>query len=502
MATYTVGTGGDYPDLGTAWDTIDGTTLSEDLTFDIISSQTVSSWPASPAVICDGHTLTVTCSTAAGYHNGNPNTGYLITASVPINISISDKTEGTLVVEKLNIYNTQTSFLSVPYALSVYTTAWPAQPYQNGTNTIVRNIIVGNIGGYTYGVNIDAMYISTVAVYDLKIYNCERGLHCSAGVIPRQDRGIVENVTVYNCCGNLAANHAVNITDTVWYSVKNIVAVTDYAHSFSTEYASMAGVTFINCADSDGSLATVTATNPITVTSAAEFKSVTSTDATFLFLKDNAVGQLANGGVAPSVATTDIAGLAIPYSSNYPIGCHVSYVAPAATFPEMIIDSGAVYKNYGLDDEQLIGATRGGNRFGVDQIIEDMGYDGRGKHVKGGRRIVSVQPYIEANVIEVSPELIADALPASTRKHYSTYNEIKRALQIALADYCDNVAIVGEVLGKNAPIVCIIKNALCVSNFDMQNADGDEAVLTLKFAGHFDEDDLDTDPWEIRYPNA
>jgi hypothetical protein len=196
--------------------------------------------------------------------------------------------------------------------------------------------------------------------------------------------------------------------------------------------------------------------------------------------------------------TEDIAGN--PRPNNLGLVSVGAYEPLTSEFPNMIIDSGAVYKNYGLDDEILIGATRGGNKFGIDTKIEDLGYDGRGNNVQGAKRITSVQPYIEANVIEVSGDLIQMALPASAVSAGATHDTVIRTLQLALSDYCDNITIVGEVWGKNYPVVCIVKNALCISDFELSNADKSEAVIALRFIGHFDPDDLDAEPWEIRYP--
>ena len=74
--------------------------------------------------------------------------------------------------------------------------------------------------------------------------------------------------------------------------------------------------------------------------------------------------------------------------------------------------------------------------------------------------------------------------------------------EIAKADYIDNVAIVGNVSNKTYPIVCIVKNALADAGFSLSTSPRDEAVPSIVFTGHFADNDLDTEPWEIRYPNS
>jgi len=74
--------------------------------------------------------------------------------------------------------------------------------------------------------------------------------------------------------------------------------------------------------------------------------------------------------------------------------------------------------------------------------------------------------------------------------------------QITDDAYIDNVALVGNVSGKDQPIICIVKNALADAGFSITTAPRDEAVPTLVWTGHYDPADPDTEPWEIRYPRS
>lgn len=74
--------------------------------------------------------------------------------------------------------------------------------------------------------------------------------------------------------------------------------------------------------------------------------------------------------------------------------------------------------------------------------------------------------------------------------------------EIADADYITNVAIVGNVSGKTHPVICIIDNVLADAGFSLALAPRDEAVPTIVFTGHYATGDLDTEPWEVRWPNS
>jgi len=93
-------------------------------------------------------------------------------------------------------------------------------------------------------------------------------------------------------------------------------------------------------------------------------------------------------------------------------------------------------------------------------------------------------------------------LASYTYKANSTNQTTITGGEIEISDYIDNVAIVGNVSNKNYPIVCMVKNALADTGFSLSTAPRDEAVPTIVFTGHFSGNDLDTEPWEIRYPNS
>jgi len=181
------------------------------------------------------------------------------------------------------------------------------------------------------------------------------------------------------------------------------------------------------------------------------------------------------------------------------------------TYKRLIIDSGAVYKDFTSQavPGTLLGATRGGSTFTIEQEIKDMAVDGAKGPVKGSRRITRVNVKLVCNFIEHSADLWEHALPgseyaadfATTIEPVDAYHvEFRRSLEIALADYIDNVVIIGQVTGTDQAVVCGIKNALADGNFEMAFVDNEETGLTVQFTGHFDPDALDEEPWILWYP--
>ena len=178
----------------------------------------------------------------------------------------------------------------------------------------------------------------------------------------------------------------------------------------------------------------------------------------------------------------------------------------ANTYKKFIIDSGAVYLNYGESGEALLGATRGGNTFVIETEYRDMPVDGAKGPTKGGRRIVSVNATLTVNMIELSASIMSRALPGSAVADFpttpgKTHDQITRALAIAAADYATNIALVGEVTGNTTQAaVFIVRNALSDGNFEISLADGEEPVIAITFKAHFDPSTMDTEPWAVRFP--
>ena len=101
------------------------------------------------------------------------------------------------------------------------------------------------------------------------------------------------------------------------------------------------------------------------------------------------------------------------------------------TTKRFVLDAGACYLNYDEDNEVLLGATRAGNVFLVEQDIREMPVDGARGPMKGARRIITIRPRITANLIEIDTDALLVILPGSAKTDYpsaeaKTHDSIKR----------------------------------------------------------------------------
>lgn len=177
------------------------------------------------------------------------------------------------------------------------------------------------------------------------------------------------------------------------------------------------------------------------------------------------------------------------------------------TYKRFIIDSGAVYTGFTDlgDPGTLLGATKGGNSFTIEQDVKTMEVDGARGPIKGGRRIVDVKAILTVNFIEHTLANLKRILVGSESALFDvSWDKITRALAIEDADYLSNVAIIGEVSGSSNGVGITLDDVLVDSNFELSFTDKEEGVIAASFVGHCDPADLeagtDTEPWSIIWP--
>jgi PKD repeat protein len=164
-----------------------------------------------------------------------------------------------------------------------------------------------------------------------------------------------------------------------------------------------------------------------------------------------------------------------------------------------VMDAGAVYLNYGEKNQMLLGATEGGNLFGIDQDFRHMTFDTmKNSELAGSHRLTNSIPKIIANFIEINYRLLNIAMPGSDITFNSGSVTIKRAIRKLLNnDYVKNIAIVAEHGGTGCYIVFRILNAVTVENIEIPFEDSNESVIEVTFTGCFSESNYDDEPWQI-----
>ncbi|MEG3265738.1 hypothetical protein [Streptococcus suis] len=180
-----------------------------------------------------------------------------------------------------------------------------------------------------------------------------------------------------------------------------------------------------------------------------------------------------------------------------------------------IVNAGAVYKNLTWNTEtqkwegELLGATSGGNKLTIEQNYRQIEVDGVFTAAVGQKVLESQGAKLEINAKELTAENIRMAIngvieQGDGQKAPATSKVITAKGELKKTDYITNLGLVGNLSGTNEPIIVILDNALCVSGLEFETKDNDEAVITMTFEAHANEEQIDdlTLPCRIIYPTV
>jgi len=187
---------------------------------------------------------------------------------------------------------------------------------------------------------------------------------------------------------------------------------------------------------------------------------------------------------------------------NLTVGSDNTIGYTPATAQHLLIDAGAIYTNYGLAGEKLLGATSGGNEFDVKVKTRDVKVDGLKGSVKGLTRIVSTDVTMKVNMLEVTAETLRIALMGVIDSTGTDYDVITGKTEILLTDYIDNIALVGRISGSAKPVVIMLKNALSSDGLKFSNKDSADNILPIAFTASIDPNTPTVSPYEIRFPKV
>ena len=162
-------------------------------------------------------------------------------------------------------------------------------------------------------------------------------------------------------------------------------------------------------------------------------------------------------------------------------------------------------KGTDINEDDIIGATRGGGSFTAVPTIHQAAVDGAPTYTKGLERVDDWVVTLNATMVEVSDEAISRALGVGVTKTETgtgttkdTTFTVKRTVNDA--DYKD-LYWVGD-LSNGQNVVIKIKNALNTSGFNLTFSDRGEGTYALALIGHFTTEDLDTAPFELTIERA
>lgn len=172
------------------------------------------------------------------------------------------------------------------------------------------------------------------------------------------------------------------------------------------------------------------------------------------------------------------------------------------TMEHLLLDAGAIYKNFGESDQARVGATSGGNEFDAKADIRQIQVDGvKAKNAKGLEVIDSVTTTLKCTFIEMTKEILKAALIADIDTETDpNYDIITGKIKISDSDYIKNLAWVGTISGSEKPVIIVVYNALCLDGLSLKPQDSKDNTVEVTFTAHADPKTPQALPYEILYP--
>lgn len=178
----------------------------------------------------------------------------------------------------------------------------------------------------------------------------------------------------------------------------------------------------------------------------------------------------------------------------------------------LAIGPGAIYKNFDLskfdvEDEstwgELLGATQGGNKVTIELEYHTSEIDGALGAIDGAEWLIGATAKVESTLLEVTPENIMLQLPGfGIQTHNADYDIISHNGEIAPTT-TQNLAIIGEIIGKRIPVIFVLNRARATTPFDLGLGTGKENVtLPITLEARYTEEEPTTVPFFILYPKG
>ena len=190
----------------------------------------------------------------------------------------------------------------------------------------------------------------------------------------------------------------------------------------------------------------------------------------------------------------------------------------AQTPDKLLLDAGAVFKNFTVGTDtyasakaagKCLGATQKGSEFSAVPQIRRMEIDGVHTRTKGDTLIDGWDVYLKTTLVEMTAQTLKLALGVGDSAASSTatgYDEITARDTITDNDYTTNITFIGNILGEDNPIIIQVFNAFHEGGLTITNEDKNNAAVECQFYGYLDPSVYDsvtnplTPPFKIYRP--
>lgn len=213
---------------------------------------------------------------------------------------------------------------------------------------------------------------------------------------------------------------------------------------------------------------------------------------------------VAEGSEAPAGALEVVADGTTETETTIQIGKlnpGVSFIGVAADYEPKVGDY--VVGAWTDGEENVLGATNGGNKLSIVPEITPIEVDGATVEIKGLNQKTGETGTLEVNLAQHTVDSIKRAIVGkAVESLIKGYTQIETKSLIELSDYLDNIAYVGTMT-DGTEIIAILENAICSSGFELDGKNKETSVVatTFKSTADFASGVFDKLPIYIFYPN-
>lgn len=154
-------------------------------------------------------------------------------------------------------------------------------------------------------------------------------------------------------------------------------------------------------------------------------------------------------------------------------------------------------------EENVLGATSGGNKLSIVPEITPIEVDGAVVEIKGLNQKTGETATLEVNLAQHTIESFKRSIVGKeVDSLIKNYKQIQTKSLIELKDYLDNIAYVGTMT-DGTDVIIIMENAICSSGLEIEGKNKETAVVktTFKSTADFSSGVYDTLPIYIFYPD-
>ena len=158
------------------------------------------------------------------------------------------------------------------------------------------------------------------------------------------------------------------------------------------------------------------------------------------------------------------------------------------------IDHGIMFKNYGLENSEMIAPVRGGTNFKVERTYRNIEFDGVKGKTKGLKTIDDENATLTVKTLNSSLETLADKLPGAKIIRDENTKKITRieSGEMGIIDeneYIKNITVFAQKISGEY-IKITITNALDENGLDFSAVQKAEGEIELVYSAHhtYDED--------------